>query len=137
MGVYLGHAIGRTRVEWRSLALTRFDDLAKHFGRTGLIEARRYSAFAYALEQPKCPERDRLSRIFRDLETNLDVTLGPKIVNFVGLQISQQPVDRRCISEVTIVEKDAPGGPLPGWVYEGTGSTTLQRSRSPTHPLHL
>ena len=109
IGVELGCGIGRARIEGRRLALRDLLHLAVELGRRCLIEAHALlqAEDADRLQQPERAERVGVGRIFRRLETDLDVALRREIVDLVGLRLLHQADQVGRIGHVAVVQEEA------------------------------
>src|SRR5262249_34248988 len=85
MAVDFRDAVGTARVERRRLALWRFDDLAEHLTRAGLIEPRLRRRLLHRLEHPRHAERRELTREHGLRPGCLHEALCGEIVDLLGL----------------------------------------------------
>src|SRR5205807_7818811 len=87
VGVQLGYAVRRARIERRSLALRRFAHLAVQLRARCLIEPGSRFQFqdSYGFEKAQRAERIGVGRVLRLLERHRDMTLRGEVVDFVGL----------------------------------------------------
>ena len=108
VGVDLGGAVGRARVERRGLRLRHLADLAEHLGRRGLVEP--HLAFhaedADRFEQAQGAERIGVGGVFGGLEADLHVALGGQIVDLVRLHLLDDPDQARAVGQVAVVQHE-------------------------------
>ena len=125
MPVELGDAVRTAWVERRGLVLRNFNDLAKHFGRTGLVEADVVIGQTDRVEQSSDAEcggfagQDGLS------EGSLNKRLRGEVVDLVGLVVSHDVDHRNLVKEVAGDEFEV--------VLEVADSLKVQRGTASNH----
>ena len=118
VGVELGHGVGAARVEGRRLALRHFLHQAVELRGRGLVEARLAPEpeEADGLEQAQRSQRIDVGGVFRRLEAHRDMGLGAEVVDLVGLDVADDPGERRAVGQVAVVQAE-----LAGWDCAGPG----------------
>ncbi len=106
VGIELGGGIGAARPERGCLALRRFLHLAIEFGCGCLIETDGllHPQDPDRLQQSQRSDRIGVCRIFRGLETDLNVALGSEIVDLVGLDLLHDPQQVGGVGQITIMQ---------------------------------
>ena len=106
VGVELGDAVGRARVEGRRLRLRALGHLAVKLRGRGLVEARLLAEpeDADRLEQAQRADGIGVGGVFRLLERHHDVALGGEVVDLIRLNLLDHPQQARGIGHVAVVE---------------------------------
>src|ERR1039458_6100487 len=105
----LGTSVGTARVKGRGLALGR-RGAAEHLARRRLVEAALDTGAPGGFQEAECADGDDVGGKLGDLETYLDVALGPEVVDLVGTQVVEQRGERTAVGEVGVVEEEARSG---------------------------
>ena len=106
IGIHLGDAVGRPRVEGCGLALRDFLHLAEHLGRRGLIETSLLlePENADRLEQTQGAERVGVRRVFGRFEGYPYVALCRQIIDFVRLHLLDDPDQIGRVGQIPIMQ---------------------------------
>jgi hypothetical protein len=106
VGIDLGGAIGRARIERRGFRLRNLLDLAEHFQRRGLIksEATLEAENADRLEQAQGADGVGIGGVFGGLEAHLHMALGGQIVDFRRPHLLDDPDQAGAVGEVAVME---------------------------------
>ena len=109
VGIELGRAVGRARIERRRLALRDLLHLAVQLGRRGLVEAHLVldAEDADGLEQAQGTERVGVGRVLGRLEAHLHVALGGEVVDLVRLVLLDEADEVGGIRHVAVVHEEA------------------------------
>src|SRR6185436_16401454 len=106
VGVELGHAIGRARIERRRLLLRRLGDLAVELGGRRLVIARLHAEDAQRLEEPERAQPVGVRRVLGLLEGHRDMALRAEVIDLVGLRVLQHPHQARAVGQVAVVQDE-------------------------------
>ena len=125
----LGDAVRAPWVERRRLRLRRLDDLAEHLARPCFVEAAPHALLADRVEQPQRAHAGRVRGELRNLEADLDVTLGAEVVDLVRLDRAHEPVEDGAVGQISEDELDL--------TEDVVDPRRIERARPPDHPVHL
>ena len=70
-----------------------------------LIKTGFNTSFFDRIQYPQHPQRINISRVFRNIKTHPDMTLGTEIVNFIRLYFFKQTVEVTGIGQIAIMQK--------------------------------
>ncbi len=109
MGVYLGGAVRRTRVERRGLALRHLLHQTEHLAGGGLVEAHAVlqPQDAHGLQQAQRSQGVAVGRVLRRLEAHLHVALRRQVVDLVRLRLLHDADEIGGVREVAVVHEEA------------------------------
>ncbi len=135
--VQLGGRVRAPRAKFGAFILRHGGCVAVELRRRGLVEpARRQSKQSYRFEQSQGAQPVGVGRVFRRLETDLDVRLCGEIVDFIrlhGLDDSDQIGGVGHIAEV----KDEPRIGLVRVLIDVVDPAGVERGRTALDPVHL
>jgi hypothetical protein len=136
VGIHLGGAIGRPRVERRRLTLRNLLHFTEHFRGGGLIKLGLFlqAEDADGLQDSQGPERVRIGRVFRGFEGHRHVALGRQVVDLVGLNFLDDPNEIGRISQVSIVQFQ-PHIALVGVLVQVVDAIGIERGRAALHAV--
>ena len=138
VAVQFGRGIGRAGIERRGLALWDFLYLAVQFRGRGLIKPNLLFHLQYAdgFQQPQHPDGVGVGRVFRGLETDLNMALRRQIVYLVRLKLLNQANQIGGIGHVAKVhEKFYPG--FMRVLIQVIHAPGIERRRAPLYPMNL
>ena len=107
VAVDLRDAVRAARIERRDLALRALDDLAEHFARAGLIEARFRRRLLHRFEHARDAKRGELAGEDGLIPRRLHEALRGEVVDLVGFALANDVGQRRLVEQVRGHELDA------------------------------
>ena len=132
--VDLGRRIGAAWLERRMLALRTWR-VAVHFAARRLVEPRLNSGFANGFEQPYCSQPGDFGRILRHVETDANVALSAKVVDFVRFHGPDDLVQRACIVQVAI-DQPHPGARIMRVLINVVDPSRIEGARTAYDSVH-
>src|SRR5437588_11675633 len=105
--VSLCASVGRAWMKWCRFSLRRLKGFAVKLRRRGLVKLRTNSRFANRFQQTYGAEPRHLASVFGDIEAHANMGLGAKIINFIGLHLSEDGVERTRVVQVAIHQAQA------------------------------
>ena len=108
--VQLGHPVRGTRIERSRLFLRSLLDKSEQFGSRCLVypDLFLHSENPHGLEQAQSPHGIGLGRVFRHIETYLDVALRREIVYLVRPDCLYYPYQRTAVGHIPPMQVDKP-----------------------------
>jgi len=100
---------------------------------THLTAAKR-DVIANCLDQSQGPDGDNLGGILRNVEGDLDVALGTKVIDFVGVNSLEHPPQPGTVGQVAVVQNDIEAAEM-GVVIEMVDAISVEKARTPYHPM--
>jgi len=107
VGVELGHSVGRARVKGRGLVLRDRLHLAVELAGRGLVEAGGEAGLLDGVDEAQGAHGIGLGGVFGQLERDLDMALGRQIIDLVGMDLFQQPVEVARVGQIAIGKEEA------------------------------
>ena len=129
VAVRLRNAVGRARVEGRSLVLRNFPHLAEHLRRGRLVEADVWIDRADCLEHARHADARELGREHWLVPRGRYEALRGEVVDLVRLRRLQRRHQRGRVEQVALEQVDA--------VDDVPDALDVLRRRTPRHPEHL
>jgi hypothetical protein len=110
--------------------------LPKHLGARRLVKSGSDPTPPDRLKNPGRAEGGGISRILRHLETHLNVTLGPEVVDLFRPKVVDQVGELLLIGQIAVVEEES-SLRIVGIPVEMIDPTGVEGARPPDHPVHL
>src|SRR5207247_9003721 len=136
VGIHFRAPVRAAGIKGGAFGLWNLLHLALHLARGSLIKTGPDARLADGLEQSHRPRGTDVRRVFRAVEAHTDVALGRQIVDFVRLNLSDQPGQRAGVAQIAIMQKQ-PGAPRMRVVVNRIQAPSIESAGPPNNAVHF